>query len=89
MFEKLKKVLDNDGSCGAVLVDLSKGFDCIVHDILLTKLSACGSDYNSLKPINSLLSGRKFKAKIDSSYCFYLYFLVGVTLRINLGSFTF
>ena len=78
MFEKWKKVLDNGGSCGALLVDLSKAFDCIVHDLLLTKLSAYGFDYNSLKLINSFLSGRKFRTKIGSSYSPYLDLLVGV-----------
>ena len=53
MFEKWKKVLDNDGSCGALLVDLPKAFDCMVHDLLLAKLSAYGLDYNSLKLIAS------------------------------------
>ena len=67
MFEKWKKVLDNSGSCGALLLNLSKAFDCIVHDLLLAKLSAYGFDYNSLKLINSFLSGRKFRAKIGSS----------------------
>ena len=57
MFEKWKKVLDNGGSCGALLVDLSKAFDCIVHNLLLAKLSAYGFDYNSLELINGFLSG--------------------------------
>ena len=52
MFEKWKKVLDNGGSCSALWVDLSKVFDCIVHDLLLAKLNAYGFDYNSLKLIN-------------------------------------
>ena len=43
-------------------------FDCIVHDLLLAKLSAYGFDYNSLELINSFLSGRKFRTKIGSSY---------------------
>ena len=60
------------GSCGALLVDLSKAFDCIVHDLLLAKLSAYGFDYKSLKLINNFLSGRKFRTKIGSSYSPYL-----------------
>ena len=67
MFEKWKKVLDNGGSCGALLVDLSKVFDCIVHDLFLAKLRAYGFDYNSLKLINSFRSGRKFRTKTGSS----------------------
>ena len=78
MFEKWKKVLDNGGGCGAFLVDLSKAFDCIVHDLLLAKLSAYGFDYSSLKLINSFLSSRKFRTKIGSSYSPYLDLLVGV-----------
>ena len=72
IFEKWKKVLNNGGSCGSLLVNLSKAFNCIVHDLLLAKLSAYDFDYNSLKLINSFLSGRKFRTKIGSSYSPYL-----------------
>ena len=74
----MEKVLDNGGSCGALLVDLSKSFDCIVHGLLLEKLSADGFDYNSLKLINSFLSDRKFRTKICSSYSPSLDLLMGV-----------
>ena len=78
MFEKWKKVLDNGRSCGALLVDLSIASYCIVHDLLLAKQSAYGFDYNSLKRINSFLSGRKFRTKIRSCYNPYLDLLVSV-----------
>ena len=85
--EKWKKVLDNGGNCGALLVDLSEAFDCIVHDLLLTKLSVYGFDYNSLKLINSFVSDRKFRAKIGSSipYSPYLDLMVGVPQGSILG----
>ena len=38
--------------------ELSKGFDCMVHDLLLANLSACGFHYNSLKLIISFLRGK-------------------------------
>ena len=56
MFGKWKKVLDSGGSSSALLVDLSKAFDCIFHGLLLTKLSACGFDYNSLRLVDSFVS---------------------------------
>ena len=37
MFEKWKKNLDKEGEFGALFVDLSKAFDFLQHDLLLTK----------------------------------------------------
>ena len=56
MFGKRKEVLDSGGSCSALLVDLSNAFDCIVHDLLLAKLSECGFDYNLLRLVDSFVS---------------------------------
>ena len=68
-----------------LLVDLSKAFDCIVHDLLL----AYGFNYNSLKLINSFLNGRTFRTKISSPYSSYLDLLVGVPQRSILGPLLF
>ena len=56
MFGKRKEVLDSGGSSSALLVDLSNAFDCIVHDLLQAKLSACGFDYNLLRLVDSFVS---------------------------------
>ena len=56
MFGKRKEVLDSGGSSSALLVDLSNAFDCIVHDLLLAKLSECGFDYNLLRLVDSFVS---------------------------------
>ena len=79
-----EEVLDNGRSCSALLADLSKAFDCKIYDFLLAKLSTYGFHYNSLKLINNLLSGRKFRTKTGSSYSPYLDLLVGTPQRSTL-----
>ena len=59
MIEKWRRNLDQGGICGALLTDLSKVFDCLVHDFLITKLEAYGLTYESLKLIKSYLTEKK------------------------------
>ena len=42
MIEKWSKNMDKGKSCAALLTDLNKAFDCIVHDFLIAKLEAYG-----------------------------------------------
>jgi hypothetical protein len=43
---------------GGIFCDLQKAFDCVDHNILLTKLNFCGITGTSLKLIKSYLEGR-------------------------------
>ena len=58
MTENWRKYLDKGGIIGAILADLSKAFDCILHDLLIAKLAAYGFDCQSLRIMESFLSNR-------------------------------
>ena len=74
---------------GALFTDLSKAFDCLVHYFSLAKLEAYGFTYESLKLINSYLTDRKHRAKVNSSYSSFLDLLIGVSQGSILGPLLF
>ena len=76
--EKWKKSVNNGGAFGALLTDLSKAFDCLPHELLIAKLDGYGFDKSSLKLINSYLSDRKQRAKINGRYSSWREILFGV-----------
>ena len=57
----ISKIIDGTESkeiVGAVFCDLTKAFDCVSHDLLISKLKCFGFENNSLKLLQSYLSGR-------------------------------
>ena len=70
MVEKWRKTPDEGGETGAVLTDLSKAFDCVDHNLLIAKLNAYGFEKRSLEFINSYLTKRKKRTKVDSAFSF-------------------
>ena len=64
MIEKWRQTLNSGGRATAVLTVLSKAFDCIDYELLITKLNAYGFDNSSLTFIYSYLSERKQRTKI-------------------------
>ena len=53
-----KKELDSEGFIGKVLMDLSKAYDCLPHDLLIAKLKAYDLDNGSLNLLLDYLSFR-------------------------------
>ena len=48
LIENWRHALDNNLFMGAVLIDLSKAFDCIPHDLLIAKLHAYSLDFDTV-----------------------------------------
>ena len=89
MLESWKNALDNKGTAGAILTDLSKAFDCINHNLLLAKLAAYGFDENALLFIQDYLKDRKQRTKINQSYSSRLILKYGVPQGSILGPLLF
>ena len=66
LLEEWREMLDNNLTVRGVLMDLSKAFDCIPHDLLIVKLSAYGLNGNALKYIYTYLKNRKQCVRIKN-----------------------
>ena len=71
LVEKCPEVLNKRGYVGILLTDLSKAFDCINHELLIAKLHAYGFSLESLTFIQSYLTNRIQRVKINSSFSEY------------------
>ena len=85
MIEHWRSTLDRKGYAGAVLMDLSKAFDCINHDLLIAKLHAYWFGIDSLKMIKDYLSNREQRGKINTSFSTWSDLLLGVPQGSVLG----
>ena len=57
--ENWRKHIDNNKIVGGLLMDLSKVFDCLPHELLIYKLEAYGFDKNALYMFYSYLKKQK------------------------------
>ena len=63
LIEQWRQHLDSNKIVGAVLMDLSKAFDCLPYDLLIAKLEAYGLDHELVKLVYSYLKDRKQAVK--------------------------
>ena len=89
LIEKWRVSLDNKGFGGAILMDLSKAFDTINHDLLIAKLYAYGFNKNALKLIKSYLTNRWQRTKVNNSYSPWTEIIHGVPQGSILGPLLF
>ena len=64
LVEDWRRALDNGEYVSAILMDLSKAFDCLPHDLLLGKLRAYGLTEKACSLVSSYLSNRKQQVKL-------------------------
>ena len=85
MLETWKEVADNNTAFGALLMDLSKTFDCLSHNLLVAKLHAYGLDLASLKILQDYFTNRKQRTEVYSFYSAWEKILSGVPQGSILG----
>ena len=65
MIESLKTKLNNGSKVGVIIMDLSKAFDSLNHDLLLAKLEAYDLDNNAVSFMRSYRANRLQRCKIN------------------------
>ena len=74
---------------GALLMDLSKAFDCIPHDLLIAKLHAYGLDFNTVAFLNLYFKDRKQNVRINNIFSAFQNILSAVPQGSILGPMLF
>ncbi len=84
-----KYALDDHNFVGTVLMDLSKAFDCIPHDLLITKMSAYSLGNKACEFKTSYLSERYKRVKISNKRSSWTPLLKGISRGSFIGPILF
>ena len=85
----IKSSQDNGNMTGALLMDLSKAFDCLPHKLLIAKFDAYGLDNKSCQLLSSYFSDRYQRVKIGNNTSNWSYVDKGAPQGSKMGPFSF
>ena len=89
IIQDFQKELDSSGCVKVILMDLSKAYDCLPHDLIIAKLEAYGLDKNSLSFIYNYLNFRFQRTKIGSNFSEWSQIIEGVPQESIMGPLLF
>ena len=85
LIENWCKDLLKNNKIGALLMDLSKAFDCMPHELLIAKFKAYGVQDQAIKIIKSYLSDREQRVRIGNVHSLWKTTIKGVPQGSVLG----
>ena len=86
LLQKRSKELDSGWFIGIILMDISKAYECLLHDLLMVKLEANGLDNGSHNLFLDYLSFKKQWTKFGSTYSKWPENWRGIPKKSILGS---
>ena len=89
LIQKWQAELDSGSDVGTILMDLSKAYGCLSHNLLTAKLESHGLDIGSLNFLSDYLSLRKHRTKVGFSYSKWSEICRGITQGSILGPLLF
>ena len=89
LLEDWKRALDNHVCVAAILMDLSKAFDCLPHGLLRAKLIAYGLSAGAVDLLDSYLSNRQQRVKLGPAISNWESLFKGVSQGSILGPLIF